>query len=114
MFSLEHTTSDDDGAPYDEISLKFNYNGMLVTTFEPEFPKMITKIDIEADNGYLGSEPSNGMFELLWSPTAITLSCGKYGDGRGGSLIIVLSVTPELLQSLRTALRRWKEIVCLA
>lgn len=49
-------------------------------------------------------EPPNGMFYFKWDKHFVEFCTAKYGSGGGGSLLIKLKMTPEILQSLNDTL----------
>lgn len=95
---------------YHIVTLELKYEG-LTLFFEPEFPEKIKDIDIQADSGCIDTNPSNGEFSLNWSPESITLSCGRHGDGFGGSMVTRLETTPQLMESLQSSLQLWKDTI---
>lgn len=110
MFSIKANKHQEGDEIYFEVELKLELEHLAIR-FVPEFPEIIRVIDVNAEKGVIDARPSNGDFELRWEPTMITLYCGKYGDGRGGSLGTVLIPTPAMLASLRSSLQQWKEVV---
>lgn len=116
MFTFEFTDDYDygteDGAVGTmiySVQLKFNI-GDLTFFFDPEYPEHIRDVDITAESGRFDTSPSNGGFSLEWSPTVIRVSVAKYGDGRGGTLDVTVKANPEMLESLKSALREWKAL----
>lgn len=93
-----------------DVSLKLQYQGLSLT-FEPENTEVIFQIDISKNIGCIDTRPSNAQFALTWSPELITIVCGRYGDGNGGSVEMSVKSTPELLKSLQKSLKVWKEAV---
>ena len=111
MFSLqsEHCAATEAEKSY-TVTLELKYQG-ITFCFSPEWPEHINNIDIDADAGCFDTTPSNGEFHLDWSQKFITMTSGRYGDGCGGCLEITVPSTPELLQSLHSALQTWKNLM---
>lgn len=106
MFEFDCT--DDGFGDIDYVQLKLTWNGSTLTLY-PEYPEHIRKIDVEAEEGMFDTDPSNGAFQLVWSKEKIAVLVAKHGDGMGGTVHFELpSPPPEMLQSLRDALRKWK------
>ena len=90
-----------------DVVLVIKYKGVDIQ-LNPEYPQQLCDLDINSISGKFDTNPSNGLFSLSWSPQNITLSVGKFGDGYGGSLDVVIPATPQLLSELRSALNVWK------
>lgn len=93
MFSIEF------GEYYDEDEI--HYTVLL--------HHVVEYINVFADVGCIDTHPSNGIFLLEWSPKIVTLACGKYEDGRGGTITVSIPSTPTLMESFLAALLLWKD-----
>ncbi len=83
-------------------------DGKHTVVFIPEDEDEILQINPDAINGKFDTNPSNGSLSLSWSEAGICIEVGKYGDGYGGNLIFTLSDSPDVVISLRNALKEWK------
>lgn len=92
------------------VTLTLDLYGIKIN-FVPEECESIRNVNVEAEAGVYETDPSNGSFGLEWSPVYIILSCSKFGGGDAGELNIRIPSTPELLDSLRAALIKWKRVV---
>lgn len=95
-----------DGKTFYYVTLVLKYQG-LELVFIPENPEAIKNIDIKAASGCFDTHPSNGEFGVNWSPVAIVIKCAR----NGGGMSITLKTTPELLMSLKSALKKWKDLM---
>ena len=87
----------------DSVSLVFK-NEILEIDCSPEcFYELV-------EDGY-DSAPSNGEFHFYYDDTSITFNVGKYGDGQGGCLTIVLEMTKEIRESLEKAITEWRALI---
>ena len=108
MFSLETNKEHDER----DIYLHLIYKGDgLNLTLTPEYPEGICAVDVNAPAGSIDTRPSNGSFCITWSPLRIIIDCARYGDGRGGGMLLELEATVELSASLHSALNLWKMTV---
>lgn len=94
----------------DEHDVEFTaeFAGMKIT-MSPEYPKAITGVDVAADCETFDSRPGNGEFNISWNGNEVELCVGKCGDGRGGGMTVTLLLTPNARESLRSAMKKWKD-----
>ena len=82
------------------LSLIFSNENLRITCY-PEDSTNLKK------NGF-DSRPSNGEFNFVYNEEKIVFECSKYGDGRGGYLLVELKMNKEIKESLERALEEWK------
>jgi hypothetical protein len=59
---------------------------------------------------FRGTE-SNGTCSLTWNEETIKFEVGKYGDGEGGDLKIVLSNSGEIKRSFSLSIESWMKAI---
>jgi hypothetical protein len=62
-----------------------------------------------ADAGCFRGATSNGEFRIKWDAVAVQMTVGKYGDGCGGTLDVMLERTEDVESSFAHMLRDWQE-----
>ena len=87
----------------DMITLYFK-NELIEITCDPENPDCL----LDENNGF-DSSPSNGEFNFYYDDNYISFFVGKYGDGNGGALMIKFKMNDAIKESLKNALREWRE-----
>lgn len=101
MFKLGVTDLGFDDQYYEII---FEKDGNIIT-LSPEYPEEIMNVDLDTENGQFDTRPSNGDFCLKWTSEKITFVVARHGDGQGGSIVVQLTSTHELLDNLKTVLK---------
>lgn len=103
MFTID-VWYDHENTGSEVITLTFISN-MFSMSITPEFPVIIPI----SNSGHFDSHPSNGAFNFTWNPKRITFNVGKFGDGRGGDMIVMIENTPEIMKSLHNCFEKWNK-----
>ena len=106
MFTLKVCQFNEDDPNSYLIELVFTLLGTSIR-FTPNCPELIKNIDIEAEHGTLDSDHLYGSLYMTWSQQVFVFRYDKEGEG---ALVIIIPVTPESMDSFRTAMRKWKSI----
>jgi len=88
------------------IELEFE-NDAIKFTFRPESTE-INGVDIESDSCTIYGDCSDGDCYLSWDHQSIIFCCSRYGSGLGGELKLTIKNTPEVMNSLKSCLNKWK------
>jgi hypothetical protein len=92
-----------------DIEIRFE-SDIFNFSFIPESCNLVEDTDVEADNGRIDGDPSNGEFYLTWSPEEIVFCCAKYGGWCGGQMQFKIKNTEKTMKSLRLCLLEWKNL----
>ena len=93
----------------DEILINIDHNGFHIS-LEPESIEAVEKINLDSNYGCFNSKPTNGEFYISWTPTHIRICVAKYGDGNGGSIILTIPSSSDLIKELCDVLLNLKKL----
>lgn len=83
------------------------YDGSISLKFSPEDQQVIPL----GTKGTWDFLTTNSTFGLFWDETKFEFVCAKYGDGTGGSLVVVIPATPTLTASFHEAVKKYNTIM---
>jgi hypothetical protein len=107
MFTTHIDEEADEGETFYNVEIEY-FGRDVSFIFSPEDGAIIVGVDVEKPKGCIDGQTTNGDFRLTWDEDHIELCCARYGSGGGGGLSVTIRNTPEVMDSLKKALRIWK------
>jgi len=74
----------------------------------PEDPAELGILQQTPDRGRIDGTSSNGRFCVTWDDHVVQIIVGKYGDGRGGSVVVGINRADDTDDSFAHALAEWQ------